>query len=310
MRNLYWKSNDGTRNLVPKEFETESAFEKYVFKYQELLGDIVILYRQIRTGSRQGIPDMLGVDQDANICIIEMKNTQVSEDILPQVLGYAMWAETNPDSVKAIWLESENKPEDIQIDWDSIQIRVLVIAPSFQANVLKMTSKIGYPVDLIQIQRFTFEKEEFILVETLDDVVVKKPSVTTAARDWTWEYYDENHGKEHTLEFRRLVDALDVFTKQNGWKLPYNINKHYVGFKFANKVVFHVVWTGVTTWQLGIKVPEETAKGFTGDHWDYQRYSHQFSYALFKPKSPKFESIQELEEFLTLAYERISGLDG
>ena len=129
------------------------------------MDDVIILYRQIRTGSKQDIPDMLGVDQDANVCIIEMKNNEVSEDILPQVLGYAMWAETNPDSIKAIWLESKNKPDDIQIDWDSIQVRVIVIAPSFKSNVLKMTSKIGYPVDLVQIQRFIFETDEFVLVE-------------------------------------------------------------------------------------------------------------------------------------------------
>ena len=30
---------------------------------------------------------MLGVDQDSRICIIEMKNVEVGEEILPQVLG-------------------------------------------------------------------------------------------------------------------------------------------------------------------------------------------------------------------------------
>src|SRR5450759_651808 len=88
MLNLYWKSNDQSRNLLPKPFKTEADFENYVFKNRELLGDVFILYRQIHTGNKQGIPDMLGVDQDSSICIIEMKNAQVSEDILPQVLGY------------------------------------------------------------------------------------------------------------------------------------------------------------------------------------------------------------------------------
>jgi hypothetical protein len=32
MRNLYWKSKEITKNLVPKAFESESAFENYVFK--------------------------------------------------------------------------------------------------------------------------------------------------------------------------------------------------------------------------------------------------------------------------------------
>ena len=74
-------------------------------KTKSLPGDVYILHRQIRTGNKQGIPDMLGVDQDARICIIEMKNTDVGEEILPQVLGYAIWADTNPDLIRAIWLE-------------------------------------------------------------------------------------------------------------------------------------------------------------------------------------------------------------
>lgn len=309
MRNLYWKSNSATTTLAPKEFTTESDFERYVFNNQDILGDIIILYRQIHTGSKQGIPDMLGVDQDANICIIEMKNTQVSEDILPQVLGYAMWAETNPDSVKAIWLESKNKPDDIQIDWDSIQVRVIVIAPSFRPNVLRMTSKIGYPVDLVQIERFSFENEEFVLVETIEDSITKKPSITTVLQDWTWEYYEENHSKTITREFKKTVEALDSFAKEKGWNLPYNLNKYYTGFKYANKVVFDVGWSGISTWYLRIKIPEEVAENYKGVNWEYQRYDSPFKHALFRSKSGKFEDIHELEGLLVMAYKRISGLD-
>jgi hypothetical protein len=273
------------------------------------LDDVIILYRQIRTGSKQDIPDMLGVDQDANVCIIEMKNNEVSEDILPQVLGYAMWAETNPDSIKAIWLESKNKPDDIQIDWDSIQVRVIVIAPSFKSNVLKMTSKIGYPVDLVQIQRFIFETDEFVLVETIEDSFSRKPGVTTTLQDWTWEYYYENHSKEATDQFKKTVEALDAFAKEKGWNLPYNLNKYYTGFKFTNKVVFDVCWSGISTWDLRIKIPEEIAANFIGEKWNYQRYDSQFKQAYFRTKSGKFEELREMDDFLVLAYKRISGFN-
>jgi len=309
LKTLFWKHNDVTKNLITKDFESELAFEKYIFSNQDLLGDIVILYRQIHTGSKQGIPDMLGVDQDGNICIIEMKNIHVSEDILPQVLGYAIWADTNPDSIKAIWLESKNKPDDIQIDWDSIQVRVIVIAPSFRPNVLKMTSKIGYPVDLIQIQRFSFEQDEFILVETLEEKITKKPTITTTSTQWTWQYYEENHGKALTNEFKRFVELLDIFGKEKGWNLPYNINKYYTGFKFGNRIVYLVKWSSISTWFLGIKIPKETAEKFSSEKWEYQRYNHQFAYGIFRTKSGKFEGIDEVKELLVMAYKRISGLD-
>lgn len=37
-----------------------------------------------------------------------------------KVLGYAIWAETNADSIKAIWLESERKPEGIELAYPSL----------------------------------------------------------------------------------------------------------------------------------------------------------------------------------------------
>ena len=154
MLNLYWKKESDTRNLSAKPFPNEREFESYIYENQDLMPDVYILFRQIKTGSKQGIPDMLGVDQDANICIIEMKNVEVGEEILPQVLTYAMWAETNPDSIKAIWLEAKERPEDISIDWDSIEVRIIVIAPSFKTSVMKLSSKINYPLDLVQVQAF------------------------------------------------------------------------------------------------------------------------------------------------------------
>lgn len=309
MRNLYWKTQEATINLIPKDFVSEQNFESYLHDNQDLLGDIVILYRQIRTGAKQGIPDMLGVDQDANICLIEMKNVQVTEDVLPQVLGYAMWAETNPDSIRAIWLESKEKPEDIQIDWDNLAIRIIVIGPSFKPNVLKMASKINYPVDLIQIQRFSYDSDEFIFVESLKDVESQKITITKVLEDWSWDYYEENHGKDATREFKKAVEALDSFVKKQGWNLSYNLNKYYTGFKLGNKVVFDVAWSGTYAWRIDMKIPKDVAQNFKGEDWEYQRYDEVFHNALFKPKSGTFPGIKEIEELLVIAYNRISGKD-
>lgn len=87
MINLYWKTRGQTRSLVEKPFPSEAELERYILDNQEILGgDIYVIHRQIRTGSKQGIPDMLGVDQDSRVCIIEIKNEEAGEDILPQAL--------------------------------------------------------------------------------------------------------------------------------------------------------------------------------------------------------------------------------
>jgi hypothetical protein len=78
--------------------------------------------------------------------------------ILPQALSYAIWAETNPDSIKAIWLESKHRPEEIEMDWDNIDIQGHLHCAGVQdATVPRMAGKIGYPIDLIQIRRYGLE---------------------------------------------------------------------------------------------------------------------------------------------------------
>ena len=220
MQNLYWKVDGETRTLVEKPFQSEMDMEKYIFANQDLLGDVHIIYRQIRTGQKQGIPDMLGVDQNKRICIIELKNQPANEDILPQALGYAIWAETNPDSIKAIWLESKDKPEDVEIDWDNLDIRVILVAPSFKGTVPRMAGKIGYYIELVQMRRYFFEENEFISVEFVEEPPPIKVVPTKGVTNWDWNYYESEHGQEATAQFRQAVESINKFIKKQGWNVP------------------------------------------------------------------------------------------
>jgi hypothetical protein len=308
MMNLYWKTNEKTRNLIPTPFKSETEFEAYIFQNQELLGDVYIIHRQIRTGTKQGIPDMIGVNQEGSICIIEMKNNEVGEDILPQVLSYAIWAETNPDSIKAIWLESPHKPEDIELDWDNLEIRAIVVAPGYRSTVLRMASKIGYPIDLVQIQRFSFENEEFLLVDVLEEQIGPKIGTTKVLVEWEWDHYEKEHGKTATAQFKKAVEEIDRFVTKKGWELPYNLNKYHTGFKLGNRVVFSVYWGGTHAWHIRFKLPEGFADGFEDEHWEFQRYDRDFKEALIRPKERGNAPVANLEHFLVSAYKHVSGM--
>jgi hypothetical protein len=308
MVNLYWKSRSQTRNLAEKAFKSESELEQYVFDNQEILGgDIYIIYRQIRSGSRQGIPDMLGVDQDAHVCIIELKNEEADESILPQALGYAIWVEANPDSIKAIWLESKQKPEGISLDWDNLDIRIILIAPSFKSTVPRMAGKIGYPVDLVQVRRYCSEDEEFLVVDVLEEKPQGKIKTTKVLEEWDWEYYKSDHGDEATAQFKSVVDAVADFVKKQGWVLPYNLNKYYTGFKLGNRVVFNVAWGGTYAWNVRFKLPEAVAKDFKAQSWEFQRYDTTFHEAVFRPLKPDSPAIDDLKQLFFKAYQYVSG---
>ncbi|MEK6953087.1 MAG: hypothetical protein AABX29_08810 [Nanoarchaeota archaeon] len=101
MYNIFYKNRQSKIiTAVEKPFPTEEELEKYLMNTKEIFSDIFILKRQVNVG--KDIPDIIGVDRDNNIVIIENKNVVVTEDILPQILRYAIWAETNPDSIRAM----------------------------------------------------------------------------------------------------------------------------------------------------------------------------------------------------------------
>ncbi len=81
MANLFWKKDGRTKSLLSTPFKTEEEFEKEIFNTREILEDIFLIKRQIRGGNKNGIPDIVGIDNDGNICIIEMKNVTVDASI-------------------------------------------------------------------------------------------------------------------------------------------------------------------------------------------------------------------------------------
>ncbi len=305
MQNLYWKTGDGkTLNLVETPFAREEEFEDYLYHNQRALEDIFVFNRQIRTGSKQGIPDMLGVDQDGKICLIEIKNAAVTEDVLPQVLGYAIWAETNPDSIKALWLEAKNRPEDIEINWDGLELRVLIIGPAFRSNVLRMSYKLNYAVKLLRVKRFVTENEEFILVDQLEEQPEVRVVTTKARQAYDATFYSQEHGKEAADEFLRAVGQAEAVIKKHGWQLQTKFNKSYAVFKYGGTNPFSVSWSGTRAWNVKVKVSEQEAESFKTENWEFQRYDSGWKQGVFRRKNPKAH-LSELESLLALAYEKV-----
>jgi hypothetical protein len=172
-----------------------------------------------------------------------------------------------------------------------------------------MAAKVGYPIELVRMQRFCHEdKDEFLLVDIMDEQVLPRNITTKPMGEWTWEFYERAHGKEAVAAFRRAVDDIEKLVKRRNWSLPYNLNKYYTGFKLGGtKLVFAVVWAGTHSWNVVAKVTENEAKTFQGKNWDFQRYDTTFRQAIFRPRARNDPEIGELESILTLAYSRISG---
>ncbi len=245
MANLFWKKDGETKSLLSTPFKTEDEFEKEIFNTQEILEDIFLIKRQIRGGNKTGIPDIVGIDNDGNVCIIEMKNVTVDASIIPQVLQYAFWAETNPDSIKSLWLECDNKPDELSISWDSFQVRIIIIAPSILRSTLDIVDKINYPVDLIEVKRWVEGNNSLFLVNKLDaELKSSRPKQTTGLQIYDEEFYKKEYNKKSAVEFINYAKELEEFIKEKDWNLELKFNKHYCGFKAGVFNAFGIKWVG------------------------------------------------------------------
>lgn len=254
MYNLYFKNKQNkTVTAVEKPFQTEEEFEKYLMETKELFSDIFILKRQVNAG--RDIPDMIGVDRDNNIVIIENKNVLVTEDILPQVLRYAIWAETNPDSIKSMWLEAENRPDDIEIEWNNVDIRIIVLAPAIKPSVSRLLKNINYTIELIEVKKFLVGDEECILLNKIEEEPEIKTHTVRGMGVYDKEFYKEHRNSDSVDTFFKVADEVEALVKRKGWALQRKFNKHYFGFKSGFPNVFGFHWVSSRSLEFFFKMP-------------------------------------------------------
>ena len=304
MANLFWKTKHETKILLSTPFKTEEEFEKIVFNTPEILEDIFLIKRQIRGGNKSGIPDIVGIDNDGNICIVEMKNVTVDASIIPQVLQYAFWAETNPDSIKSLWLEYEKKPDELSISWDDFQVRIIIIAPSILKSTLDIVEKINYPVDLIEINRWVDGDNQLLFVNKLEeDKRIKPKTVSGLPPVYDEEFYKKEFNKESAKEFMKYTKETESIVKERGWSLEIKYNKHYCGFKAGFFLAFGIEWISSKTFAFFFKLYEKQANSIPIKMTKYVNHWKQ-AYYYIKPGETKTKDFLPLFE---MAYKKLTG---
>lgn len=303
MANLFWKTKHDTKNLLETPFKTEEEFEIAVFETPEILGDIFLIKRQIRGSNKPGVPDIIGIDNDGNVCIVEMKNVRVDASIIPQVLQYAIWAETNPDSVKSLWLECENRPDDLSISWDSFQVRIIVIAPNILRSTLDFVDRITYPVDLIEVTRWIEGEDHVFLVNVLELEKKIRTKPVRGLEVYDKDFYETEYNRESAKEFMRYVGEVEKIIKEKEWSLERKFNKQYCGFKAGNFNAFAIEWKGTKTFAFIFKLDQAEAESVPIPMTKYDTGWKQANYYI-KPGETKTRDFLPLFE---MSYRRLTG---
>lgn len=304
MENLFLKNSDGVRILLSEQFKTEESFEKLIFNSPELFGrDIILLNRQVRGGNKAGIPDIIGIDSNGNVCVIELKNTDVDETIIPQVLNYAIWAEKHPDSIKNLWLESKEKTDDVPINWNSYQVRILIIAPSILKSTLDFVNKIDYDVDLIEVKMWKDGQNQILYVHFLEDEQRARPTPVRGLQTYDEEFYLHQYNKTSARAFLDYTKEIESFVKSKGWPLELKYNKYYAGFKSGFFNAFGIEWGGSKKIQIFVKISKELAQDLPIKMSDYNETWKQAVFVL----EPGKTKIQDYYSVLEHAYKKFVG---
>lgn len=308
MPNIFWKSNSGTVILEPEPFQTEDDFESYLVKNTDILGDIFILSKQTPSGTRSERSDIIGVDKDKNIVLIELKNVPVKEDIISQVLRYALWAETNPDSLKSLWLQSKDKPDELEMKFDNLNIKIMIIAPSIHRSVLRFVGKVTYQIDLVEINRYKAKGgDEFVVVNPLEaEPETKIKAVKTGKIDFSKQWYiDNGRNKESVEVFYKTIDKIDKLVKKQGWNLVKKFNQSYVGWKYGFFNVFGIYFIGTKSFALFFKIDLNDLNNIQVPV-ELLRYEKQWSQALYKVDSDNY-NVEELLPLFEASLKKITG---
>lgn len=296
---LYWKRRNGrVRPVQQVPYRSEQEFEQDVFQTPELLKDVFLLKRQIRGGRKTGIPDIIGIDVDGRVCIIEMKNVPIDADVIPQILSYAIWAESNPDSIKSLWLEAEDRPEDRTIDWDGLEVRVFVVAPSIDRATLEHVNKINYQVELIEITRWSSGRDTWLLVNRLEPLPTKKTRPVSGLPDYK-ATYEEKHKPEAVRAFLQTCDEIQAIASKRDWPVERKFNMYYCGFKVGNYIVFGVKWISGKSFGIFLKIPEATMRRSKISGFE-SKYEPLWNQAVYRPSGPAF-SVKRITPLLEKA---------
>lgn len=283
MANLFWKQKDKkTLNLLSTPFSSEEEFEKAIFETKEILEDVFLIKRQIRGGKKAGIPDIVGIDNDGNVCIVEMKNITIDASVIPQVLAYAFWAQENPDSIKNLWLEALEQPEDIVVNWDNYQVRIIIIAPSIERSTLELVNTITYPVDLIEIKRWVEGSNQFLFVNNLEPDRTKKVGAVRGLEVYDREFYESHFNKNSVKAFLAFAQQTKRLIKTKGWPLEIKFNKHYCGFKHGFFNAFGIMWISTKTFVFFFKLPKSVAEKIQPKGLKMDKYDDQWKQAVYK----------------------------
>jgi len=305
---MWIRGGDVINDMVDEPIHPESEIEKLVYNTKGILQDIILIQKRVKSNTGDEIPDLIGIDRENNIIIIELKDEPATSSIIPQVLKYAFWVENNPDSIRALWLEKKDRPEDFMPEWDNLDVKIKIIAPGFKPEVTRLINKINYDIELTELKKFNHGNDSFVLFDTLEIEPLKDHKIARGADTYDESYYGKEGYDSKAIDiFFRKVGEVKELSKKKGWNLNLNYNKGYVSFKHGFPNLFGISFMSSKNVAIFFKIRRKQAEDIEkNNNIKIYSYNDYWKEARYKIDSADFD-IYELMPLFEAAYKNIIG---
>ena len=135
--------------------------------------------------------DILALDSELKVpVVIELKKGEADENALLQVLRYASWVASNPDSVKYLLTKAGFKHSEVD-DVNFSNVRIIIVAERFKDVLLSLSQYIsGFQIDFVKYGRYLRpDGGEIIVIEYVQPPrEFSKPVKAPTKTDFNKEY--------------------------------------------------------------------------------------------------------------------------
>ena len=290
-------------------------------KNEKIFGNVAILNHQIVTPDGKRI-DIWGLDTlELRPLIIELKNVTTGIEIIPQILPYYNFVKSNPDTLKFNALSDKKfmkKLENLEFDKDKLpkalegDPKVILIAPSFNKELLDVVDYIKFDVELIEISRYNID-DEFLATINRPKISTPPPSIVRVMEEWDWEKYKKEGISAKKIKIAQgLKEKLDEIIKTEKIDVQPIFRKLYIPYQSGRNNVFYIdlSYTSWTTGDVRLNFmrfenePDLKAEGIDIEHTKTRWFKDYAEWSIF------FNKIVDLSPLIPLikrAYENVTG---
>jgi hypothetical protein len=283
-----------------KPFLSETDdMEQFIKKNPQILGEVIIFGEQVVSSGRDKITDLIAVNKEREIIIIELKKDFADMNTLSQILRYGTHWKKSLEAVRNMWNKYENKPSDIEPDWNNYNPKMMIIAPSFDKELIEVASSYKLPIEFIEITRYVSGESLFVLINRVEEIV-ESIAPTVAREEYDWKWYSDQFGSKWSELAQYLHEQILKLLEIRGWNISTKFNKWYIAFKCGYRNAFWLECKHIDKVSIGINLREKennpSSRSPIKWEWD-KNWEHWYT----EVDSKNFD-IKQIENILEEAY--------